>query len=173
LHWQGEVIIASNKNHIAAVIFSAGFIGAFYFFLTSYNAYEAGKAHIDNLRVRTRLMSQQKQQAEQKMILVNEANQFVEKAVSKGLDRERWENYAVNISDQVAFEDFMKLLSQCATSYSHYFSPVSLQTKLIHEDTVKARQKKTGKSSKNQNPDENQAYDIDLVLKGAFLVRTK
>ena len=117
-----------------------------------------------------RLISQQKEQANEKRKIANGINDFVKKAEKLGLEKKRWGIYDVNINTPVSYSELEKLLNQCENSLSYYFKPILLHTKIIPES--EEGQKKQQKQKDTQKKDLPK-HDIELVLRGAFVIRTK
>lgn len=119
-----------------------------------------------------RLIRQQKQQVNEKRKIANDVNDFVKKADELGLGKKRWGVYDVNINSPVQFEELEKLLNQCANSLSYYFKPILFHTKIIHETEENIKKKKRNKNP-NIQEEENRENDVELVLRGSFVIRTK
>ena len=74
----------------------------------------------------------------------------------------------VNINTPVRFEEFERLLSQCENSLSYYFKPLLLHTKIIREPEETLKKRKKGDTESEKLP----KNDVELVLRGAFVIRT-
>ena len=133
------------------------------YFLTGYQAYVAHKKEKAALVRKVRWLSQLQSEREQKLHSIMKINNFINNAKSLGLEQNKWNVYNVDIQDTVTFAEMKTILKQCSNADSHYFSPVSFHIKSL---------KATGDMDKTSGRTfENEAGDILMTLKGAFVVK--
>ncbi len=108
---------------------------------------------------------------ERKERILERINNFVDKARSLGLERERWAFYDVNIQEPITFPEVEKILAQTANSSSYYFKPLTLHVKTKIKSDNGAKQKKPPSTSADSP--ETKEGDILLTLRGAFVVKQK
>jgi len=82
-----------------------------------------------------------------------------------GLEEKKWAVYNVDIQDTVTFAEMKTILKQCSNGDSHYFKPISFHIKSL---------KATGDTDKTSGRIfENKSGDIQMTLKGAFVVKNQ
>lgn len=108
---------------------------------------------------------------ERKERIMVKVNNFINRAKSLGLEKERWAFYDINIEEPVSFSEAEKILSQTINSSAYYFKPVTLHVKTKIEPDKNARIYKSPSTSAD-SPETKKA-DILLTLRGAFLVKQK
>jgi cell division protein FtsL len=133
------------------------------YFLTSYKAYVAHKEIKAVLVHKIGWLSQLKSEREHQLHSILRINNFVNNAKLLGLEQNKWDVYNVDIENSVTFSQMKTILKQCSNSNSHYFRPVSFHIKSL---------KATGNSETASGKTfENEAGDILMTLKGAFVVK--
>ena len=105
---------------------AAFFLIAAYFFLTAYNRYAIRQEKKEVLTVRVRILKQQKRETERKKRIISRVNDFINRARSLGLEKNRWSVYDINIDEPVTFFEMEQILEQCENSSVYYFKPISL-----------------------------------------------
>ena len=133
------------------------------YFLNSYQGYVAHKEKKAVLVENIRWLSQLKSEREHQLHSILRINNFVNNAKLLGLEQNKWDVYNVDIEDAVTFAQMKTILKQCSNSNSHYFKPVS-----FHIKSLKAAGNYENISGKTF---ENEAGDILMTLKGAFVVK--
>ena len=141
------------------------FLMAGRYFLTGYNAYVAHKEKKAVLVRKIRWLSQLQSEREKKSHSILRIENFVNNAKLLGLEQHKWAVYNVDIQDVVTFAEMKTILKQCSNADSYYFRPVS-----FHIKSLKATDSKDQVSG---TMFENQAGDILMTLKGAFIVKNQ
>jgi len=142
-----------------------------HFFLTAYNRYILNQEKLKVLTRQVRLLKQQQREVERKESIMVRVNNFINRARSLGLEKERWAFYDVNIEEPVSFPDAENILTQTANSSSYYFKPMTFHVKTEIESETKAKQKRPPSTSADSP--ETKKGDILLTLRGAFVVKQK
>ena len=133
------------------------------YFLSAYRSYVAHKEEKAVLVQKVRWLSQLQSEREQKLHSIMKINNFINNAKALGLEQNKWAVYNVDIQDTVTFAEMKTILKQCSNADSHYFSPVSFHIKSLQ--ATGDRDKTSGRTF------ENEAGDILMTLKGAFVVK--
>lgn len=148
------------------------FFIAAYFFLTAYNRYAVRQEKKEALTVRVRILKQQQREAERKKRIISRVNDFMNRAGSFGLEKNRWSVYDINIDEPVTFFEIEQILNQCQNSSAYYFKPISLYAKTPQKsDKNRESDKKKTKKTTSADSRETREGDIMLTLRGAFVVR--
>lgn len=135
------------------------------YFLTNYKAYVAHKDKKAVLVQKVKWLRQLRSEREQKLHSILKINNFVNYAKLLGLEKNKWEVYNIDIQDAVTFSEMETILKQCSNANSHFFRPVSFHIKSL---------KATGNNDKvSGTMFENEAGDILMTLKGAFIVKNQ
>lgn len=133
------------------------------YFLTGYKAYVAHKEKKAVLVRQVKWLSQLQSERKQNLHSIIRINNFINNAKLLGLEQNKWAVYNVDIQDTVTFAEMKTILKQCSNGDSHYFKPVS-----FHIKSLKATNDKDKASGRIF---ENEAGDILMTLKGAFVVK--
>ena len=141
------------------------FIGA-HFFVTAYNRYALNLKKAKVLTVQARMLTQQKNEAVRTEHNIFRANNFIDKAKSLGLERNRWAVYDINIEKPVTFSEIEQILNQCANSSAYYFKPIIFYAKAVRE-----LDKNKMKKAISIDSQEAKQGDMLMTLKGVFYVR--
>lgn len=156
------------RSDIIAAILAVAFLAAVFFFLESYTHYLDVQEKIASKTVRLRLMADQKKEIDSKRRTVRMANDFIAKSVAYGLEKNRWATHEVSIEQPVYFSDLEQIVSQCTSTSSYYFRPLSLQVKTGSGFEDETREE-SGGFKPAQSP-EMQEGEMLLTLKGQFIV---
>ena len=160
-----------KKPHIISAFLAIFFFIAAHFFLTAYNKYILSQEKNKVLTRQVRLLRQQQREIERKKRIMIRVNNFINRARSLGLEKDKWAYYDVNIAEPVSFQEAKKILTQTTNSSSYYFKPVMLHVKTKIKSDKKATQKKPPSTSADSP--ETKEGDILLTLRGGFLVKQK
>ncbi|MBW2604198.1 MAG: hypothetical protein JRE28_07765 [Deltaproteobacteria bacterium] len=153
------------RSCIMTVLLVGLFLMAGRYFLTAYKAYATHKNKKAVLIRQVRWLGQLQSEREQKLHSILRINNFVNNAKLLGLELNKWAVYNVDIQDRVTFAEMKTVLKQCSNADSHYFRPVSFHIKSL---------KATGnKEEASEMMFENEAGDILMTLKGAFVVKNR
>jgi len=164
-------IIRIKKPHILSALLALLFLTSAYFFLTSYNTYILNQEKFKVLTGQVHLLRQQQREMERKERIMVKVNNFINRARSLGLEKNKWACYDVNIEEPITFPEVAKILNQTVNSSSYYFKPVTLHVKTKMESDKKATQNKPPSTSADSP--ETKKGDILLTLRGSFVVKQK
>jgi len=148
------------------VVLAVFFFIAAHFFLTTYNRYFINRKKAEVLTVQARLLKQQKNETEVKKHSIFQANNFIDRARSLGLEENRWAVYDINIEEPVTFSEMEQILNQCANSSAYYFKPI-----IFYAKTVRELDKGKMKKAISADSQDTKQGDMLLTLKGVFYVR--
>jgi hypothetical protein len=161
--------ITNFRSYIATGILAVLFLTSAYVFFTVFNDYSSDHKKLQTLKGELRLtMIQQKELKRKKRILTHVAN-FVKRATSYGLEKDRWTYYDVEIEEPMTFHKAEQILSQTLNTSSYFYKPMEL-----HMNTDVTSYKKPGKDQPSVRSADSKSIDgqdVVVKLKGAFLVQ--
>ena len=157
------------RSHIATGILAIFFLVSTYVFFTVFNDYSSDHKKLQALKSELRLiMIQQKELKRKKRIVTRVAN-FVKRAKSYGLEKDRWTYYDVEIEGPMTFHKAEQILSQTLNTSSYFYKPMAL-----HMNTDITSYKKPGQDQPTRPSADSKSVDGQdaiVKLKGAFLVQ--
>ena len=114
-------------------------------------------------------------QLNKKNRIIDSADSFVQQAKRFGLTKNRWDRFQVNLSDEaLTFEQFQTIIEQTANSAYYYFTPETLQARVIKKNSgVKPGDQALQPTYVEKNTDLKglEAFDLIVTLNGSFLIR--
>lgn len=157
------------RSYIATGILAILFLTSAYVFFTVFNNYSSDHQKLQALKGELRLiMIQQKELKRKKSILTHVAN-FVKRATSYGLEKDRWTYYDVEIEEPMTFHKAEQILSQTLNTSSYFYKPMALHMNTDVTSYKKPEQVQPSGQSADSKPIDGQ--DVVVKLKGAFLVQ--
>ena len=153
-------MLKAYRPLVIAGLLGFSFFCAGYFCLNAYNRYDSLSERQAHLSRQRRILLQKKEEIVQKNQILSQVNDFVDRAKSLGLEKEKWVVYEVNVQDTVSFAEAEQVLSQCANSTFAYYIPVSLEIK-------------TADPLKKDPPAAQKKGDLFITLRGRFVARQR
>ncbi len=164
--------VKTLRSYITSAVVAILFLASSCFFLTAYNNYSLRNDKLKVLTGEVRLLEHNQREINHKKRLMNRVCDFVNLAVSSGLEKNKWAFYDVDIEDIFTFPEAERIISQTASTASYYFKPVMLHIKTDIESYKKTTTDKPSKVRSADSKKEGQG-DVFLKLKGTFVVKRK
>lgn len=157
------------KSYITTAIVAVFFLISAYFFLTAHNNYITSQKKLKVSTREARLLKHQKREMERKKKIMIRVSNFVNRAISSGLEKNRWAYYNVEIEQPATFPEVEQILLQTASTSSYYFKPMILHIKTNIESNKNTAPDKS--SSTSADSKSIKGGDVLLTLKGTFVIR--
>jgi len=151
-------MLKAYRPLIIAGLLGVCFFWTGYFSLNAYSRYDSlceRQAHLTRQR---RIMLEKKEEIVLKNQILSEVQNFLDRAKSLGLEKEKWAVYEVNVQETMSFAEAEQVLSQCAYSTFAYYVPALLEIKTID-------------SLKTDLPGAQKKGDLFITLRGRFVAR--
>ncbi|MBN2514955.1 MAG: hypothetical protein JXC33_02865 [Deltaproteobacteria bacterium] len=157
------------RSYIVTGILAVFFLLSACVFFTVFNNYSSDHKKLQALKGELRvIMIQQKELKRKKRIVTRVAN-FVKRATSYGLEKDRWTYYDVEIEEPMTFHKAEQILSQTLSTSSYFYKPMVLHMNTDITTYKKPEQNQpSGRSADSKSID---GQDVVVKLKGAFLVQ--
>lgn len=126
--------------------------------MNAYSRYDSLRERQAHLSRQRRLLLQKKEEIGHKNQILSEVQNFLDRAKSLGLEKEKWAVYEVNVQDAMSFAEAEQILSQCAYSTFAYYVPALLEIKTI--DSIEIN-----------SPGAQKKGDLFITLRGRFIAR--
>ncbi len=174
IHFHGHLAkvvfkIKIMKSYITTAIVAIFFLISAYFSLTAHNNHIISQKKLKVSTREVRLLKHQKKEMERKKRIMTRVSNFVNYAISSGLEKNRWAYYNVEIEQPATFPEVEQILLQTASTSSYYFKPMILHIKTdIGSNKNTAPNKSSSISADSKSTKDG---DILLTLKGAIVIR--
>ena len=129
-----------------------------YFSLNAYSRYASLRERQAHLSRQRQILLQKKEEIVRKNQILSQVQNFLDRAKSLGLEKEKWAVYEVNVQDAMSFAEAEQVLSHCAYSSFAYYVPALLEIKTVD-------------SLKTNLPGAQKKGDLYITLRGRFVAR--
>jgi len=153
-------MLRTYRPLIIAGLLGLCFFWTGYFSLGAYNRYASLCERQAHLSRQQQLLLQKKEEIVRKNQILSQVQNFLERAKSLGLEKEKWAVYEVNVQEAMSFAEAEQVLSQCAYSSFAYYVPALLEIKAVD-------------SLKTNLPGAQKKGDLFITLRGRFVARQK
>ena len=151
-------MLKAYRPLIIAGLLGFSFFWTGYFSLNAYSRYDSLSERRVHLTRQRRTMLLKKGEFVHKNQILSEMQNFLDRAKSLNLQKDKWAVYEVNVQDTMSFAEAQQVLSQCAYSTFAYYVPALLEIKTID-------------SSKTDLPGAQKKGDLFITLRGRFVAR--
>jgi len=151
-------MLKAYRPLIIAGLLGFSFFWTGYFSLNAYSRYDSLSQRRVDLTRQRRTMLLKKGELVHKNQILSQVQDFLDRAKSLNLQKDKWAVYEVNVQDTMSFAEAEQVLSQCANSTFAYFVPASLEIKSI--DPLKS-----------DPPAAQKKGDLIITLRGRFVAR--
>ena len=151
-------MLKAYRPLIIAGLLGFSFFWTGYFSLNAYSRYDSLSERRVHLTRQRRTMLLKKGEFVHKNKILSQVQDFLDRAKSLNLQKDKWAVYEVNVQDTMSFAEAEQVLGQCANSTFAYFVPASLEIKAI--DPLKS-----------DPPAAQKKGDLIITLRGRFVAR--
>ena len=151
-------MVKAYRPLIIAGLLGFSFFWAGYYALNAYSRYDSLRERRAHLARQQRLLLQKNEEIIRKNQILSQVQEFLDRAKSLGLEKEKWAVYEVNVEDAMSFADAQQVLSQCEYSTFAYYVPALLEIK-------------TTNSLKTDSTGARKKGDLFIALRGRFVAR--
>jgi len=107
-------------------ILAAIFLVSGHFFITAYAGYKTNLEKTTLLKGQERFAKTQIKEFERKKKVLENINNFIDRAEQKGLTKNRWDTFFVNLENEsYSFQTLQTILAQTSNNSQYYFEPDS------------------------------------------------
>lgn len=137
-----------------------------YLLLSSLNDRNTAYKKEKNLKLELKILSEQQAVINDKNIAITKFKGFINKALKLELVSKEWTMLKTDINEPVTYLELEEILNQCTNDNSIYFKPEIIDIKKQHTEN-------TNDNTKNKKGAIAEGKDVNLTLKGTFIVKNK